>query len=297
MMTCDTETNRCGVGPWEMPRLFPPLSVVWSPRPNVRRGPVTQHFRDLVSPACVWSSMPCPSPVPGRTLPRQRLGPPAWGCSVGSRVYCALSPPRVLAEAPCPRPPPRRLKPGLDGRTLVRVSRSLSRTLCAAPLALLSPGLSGQFCPGWGCFLQNALIWKPEKSCASSGPADKEVDASGDHSGQEDPSHSGNLQEGPGVQMFMGRAPDHRPYALRAQGRDLDSSWMPPVPRGITLQAPLTRPEPRASSLLDLDCLTRWHPGRPAVGSQTPAGGAEDGTTSAFPLGFQNMPQAPLRAH
>lgn len=216
---------------------------------------MTQHFRDLVSPACVWSSMPCPSPVPGRTLPRQRLGPPAWGCSVGSRVYCALSPPRVLAEAPCPRPPPRRLKPGLDGRTLVRVSRSLSRTLCAAPLALLSPGLSGQFCPGWGCFLQNALIWKPEKSCASSGPADKEVDASGDHSGQEDPSHSGNLQEGPGVQMFMGRYHNwrylHAQILKTSQGLGWvhNSSWNAPHVHHST--SPRKFPDWRSPPLVD----------------------------------------------
>ena len=63
------------------------------------------------------------------------------------------------------------------------------------------------------------------------------------------------------------RASDHRPCALHAQGRDLDSPgcsrppwnhspgctdppWThldAPVPRGITLQAALTRPEPSAS--------------------------------------------------
>ena len=68
------------------------------------------------------------------------------------------------------------------------------------------------------------------------------------------------------------RAPDHHPYALRAQGRGLDSPRMPPVPRGITLQAPLTRPEPRASSLLDLDCFTRRRPflGEPPLTAPLP---------------------------
>ena len=84
----------------------------------------------------------------------------------------------------------------------MRVSRSLSGDPVCGPTRppLARPQLAAL--PRSGLLLHKML--SSEKSCASSGPADKEVDASGDCSGQEDPSHSGNLQEGPGVRMFMG---------------------------------------------------------------------------------------------
>ena len=57
-----------GGGPGCMKSWLPGPSGALAPHltsfSDVRRGPVTQHFWDLVSPACVWSHVACLSPVP-----------------------------------------------------------------------------------------------------------------------------------------------------------------------------------------------------------------------------------------
>lgn len=144
-------------------------------------------------------------PCPLKDPPPAGLGPPAWGCSVGSRVYCALSPPRVLAEAPCPRPPPRRLKPGLDTGMLVLVSGSLSGDPVCGPARppLARPQVAAL--PRSGLLLHKML---------SSGSLRRAVPLLGLQTkrwtlvetavDRKTPPAQGNLQERPGVRMFMG---------------------------------------------------------------------------------------------